>query len=154
VRRRELLIAGAGALLVRPSLAHAGANEGAVLRELLVHERSASVAYKLGGLAPLARQETQHVAALTTELAGVGLGPPPEPRSVTDLEPFAQPVARTGQRSDAIALEERLVAAYSAALPRLPDEKIAMTVATILASHAQHLLILRDHADLNALAAR
>ena len=44
----------------------------------------------------------------------------------------------------AIALEEDLVAIYKQALPSLPDEKIAMTAATILGSHAQHLFILRE----------
>jgi hypothetical protein len=153
MRRRELLLAGA-ALLTRPSVALAAPNEGDVLTELLRHERSASVAYRIGGLHTLAQQETRHVAALTTELAALSLGPPPEPQGIEDLEPVAQPVARSGKRSDALALEESLLEAFAAALPQLPDPEVAMTVATILASHAQHLLILRDHADLDALAAR
>jgi hypothetical protein len=46
----------------------------------------------------------------------------------------------------AIALEESLVALYREAVPALPDAKIAMTAATILGSHSQHLLILRNAA--------
>ncbi len=48
-----------------------------------------------------------------------------------------------GAVAAAVALEEELVALYRNALPALPDAKIAMTAATILASHSQHLLILR-----------
>jgi hypothetical protein len=40
-----------------------------------------------------------------------------------------------------------MVEVYKSALPALPDAKIAMTAATILASHAQHLLILRRAAQ-------
>ena len=40
------------------------------------------------------------------------------------------------------ALEDELVALYKSALAGLPDAKIAMTAATILASHSQHRLML------------
>ena len=39
------------------------------------------------------------------------------------------------------------MALYTSALPSLPDSKIAMTAATILASHSQHALILRRQTD-------
>ena len=39
-----------------------------------------------------------------------------------------------------------MVELYKGALPELPDAKIAMTAATILASHAQQLFILRRSA--------
>jgi hypothetical protein len=42
-----------------------------------------------------------------------------------------------------ITLEQELVDAYRRALAGLPDAKVAMTAATILASHVQHHLILR-----------
>ena len=54
---------------------------------------------------------------------------------------------------NAVIGEESLVAAYQDTVAVLPDPKVAMTAATILASHAQHLLILREDAGANALAA-
>ena len=41
----------------------------------------------------------------------------------------------------AVKLEGELVDAYRRSLVLLPDAKVAMTVATILASHAQHRFI-------------
>ena len=66
------------------------------------------------------------------------------PRTST-RPPSASPVPGPDARRSraAVALEEELVALYPSALPALPDAKIAMTAATILASHSQHLLILR-----------
>ena len=49
--------------------------------------------------------------------------------------------------ANAVLAEEAMVDVYKTALPALPDAKIAMTAATILASHAQHLFILRDAAQ-------
>ena len=46
------------------------------------------------------------------------------------------------------------VAAYQAALPLLPDAKVASTVATILASHAQHGLIVERRTGRDPLALR
>ena len=64
-----------------------------------------------------------------------------------DLDVTAERLARAADAKDAlaaaVALEEELVALYRNALPALPDAKIAMTAATILGSHSQHLLILQ-----------
>jgi hypothetical protein len=48
--------------------------------------------------------------------------------------------------SSAVLVEEAMLDVYKTALPALPDAKIAMTAATILASHAQRLFIFRDAA--------
>jgi hypothetical protein len=98
---------------------------------------------------PLVRaHETHHAAALATELAAIGVGTPAPPEEPGDLDIAAERLARSGpERADVFAaaalLEEDLVAVYQAALPSLADPKIAMTAATILASHAQHLFVLR-----------
>ena len=94
----------------------------------------------------LRRHEWDHAAALATELAAVGLGTPQRPRKLADLDATAERLARARERRAvllaAAALEEELVALYRTALPALPDAKIAMTAATILASHSQHRLML------------
>jgi hypothetical protein len=43
----------------------------------------------------------------------------------------------------AIALEQSLVEDYAAALPDIADPGVLQTVATILASHSQHLARMR-----------
>ena len=49
-------------------------------------------------------------------------------------------------------LEEDLREIYRTGLPALPDAKIAMTAATILASHSQHVLILEREIGQDPLA--
>ncbi len=153
-RRRGLLLAGAAAALWRPATARAAVDEGTLLVGLWRREMAAALAYELAGMTTLHQQEADHASALATELAAVGLSTPLEPKTAEDLDIGAQLLAASGSRTDAIALERSLLEAYRAALPALGDAKIAMTVATILGSHAQHLLILRDQAESNALAAR
>ncbi len=149
MRRRELLLAAAG-LLAAPAVASAAPTEGAVLLDLMVREQRAKLAYttvlkRLGSAAPeelvtIRGHESEHADALTTELAAIGLPRPLPPK----LEGAAATLATTTGDvvGAAVTLEDELVAAYRQALPSLPDPKIAMTVATILASHAQHRFIL------------
>ncbi len=152
MRRRGLLLAAAG-LLAAPAGARAAApTEGAVLLDLIRREQSAKLAYgavlkTLGSQAPLElvtirRHESDHADALATELAAVGLGRPLRP----PLEGTAQQLAEASDRRAVLALavrlEDELVDAYRQSLVLLPDAKNAMTVATILASHAQHRFIL------------
>jgi uncharacterized protein YbbK (DUF523 family) len=94
--------------------------------------------------------EADHAAAIATELAAVGLGTPRPPQWVSEIDVSAEQLARADAetvKARALALEEELVALYRTALPNLRDEKIAMTAATILASHSQHALILRRQTD-------
>ena len=62
-----------------------------------------------------------------------------------DMTAPAQALAEASDRravlEASVKLEDELVDAYRQSLPLLPDAKIAMTVATILASHAQHRFI-------------
>jgi hypothetical protein len=115
----------------------------------------AAVAYdRVAHLEPLfvtqRGHESDHAAAIATELAAVGLGTPRAPQWVSEIDVTAEQLARADAKSAktrALALEEELVALYQSALPNLPDSKIAMTAATILASHSQHALILRRQTD-------
>ena len=154
---RRGFIAGAVALAaVRPASALAASDEGGLLlglwrREAWAAHAYQSVAYTDAGLVRFGTQEVDHAAAIATQLAAVGLTPPVGPTSVAELDIVAQRLATAGtKRADvwaaALALEEALVELYQQAIPALPDAKIAMTAATILASHAQHLFILRSSA--------
>jgi hypothetical protein len=158
LRRREALRAGGVALagaLVAPSVAHGDTDEGGLLLGLWGREMGASLAYDRVAhtnplLVTLRSHEAEHAAALATELAAVGLGTPRAPQWAAELDVTAERLARSdaaGAIAAAILLEEELVALYRGALPELPDAKIAMTAATILASHSQHLLILRRETD-------
>jgi hypothetical protein len=151
MRRRELLL-GAAALLAAPATASAAPTEGAILLHLIRREQQAKLAYAaamdtLGGGGPvelmrIRSHESDHADALATELAAVGLGRPLRP----ELSGAAAELAGAPDRGvldAAIKLEDELVEAYSQALAGLPDAKVAMTAATILASHSQHRLILR-----------
>ncbi|HWK26291.1 MAG TPA: ferritin-like domain-containing protein [Solirubrobacter sp.] len=153
VSRRAALRAGgvalAGAALL-PAAARANTDEGGLLLGLWRREMNASLAYdRVAHLSPLLvtlrSQEADHAAALATELAAVGLGTPRAPQWASELDFSAERLARSEPddvRRNARLLEAELVDLYLSALPGLPDPKIAMTAATILASHSQHLLIL------------
>jgi hypothetical protein len=152
MKRRAFIAAGA-LLAVRPARALAASDEGGILLGLWRREAWAAHAYQTVPLtdALLVRfgtQEVDHARAIATELAAVGLGTPRGPLSVSDLDIAAQLVVRAGTDRKAvfeaaIAMEASLVELYKGALPRLPDSKVAMTAATILASHSQHHFILR-----------
>jgi Ferritin-like domain len=159
VSRRAALRAGGLALVAaafaRPTLASAATDEGGLLLGLWRREMGASLAYdRIAHLEPLfvtlRGHEADHAAAIATELAAVGLGTPRPPQWAGDLDVTAERLARSNADTAlaaAVALEEELVALYRSAVPALPDSKIAMTAATILASHSQHLLILRRQTD-------
>ena len=157
MNRRTALKLGGAALAtatLRPSLARAQVDEGGLLLGLWRRERGAALAYGLvlhadPILALLRSHEDDHARALATALAAVGLPTPPPPEEPPDLDFASQRLAEAGAERDAvlaeaIALEADLVTIYKQALPSLPDENIAMTAATILGSHAQHLFILRE----------
>ena len=152
-RRDALRVGGLAfaAAAVGAAPARAETDEGGLLLGLWRREMGASFAYDrvahVDPLLPTLRtHEFDHAAAIATELAAVGLGTPLPPKRLADLDATAERLARArGRRevlSAAAVLEEELVALYRSALPALPDAKIAMTAATILASHSQHRLML------------
>lgn len=159
MNRRTALQTGGlalAAVMLRPASAPAAIDEGTLLTGLWRREMSAALAYGKvldadPVLAKLRSHEKDHAAALATLLSAVGLSTPPAPKTPADLDFAAERLAVSGlQRSDvlnaAVVVEEALGAAYRSALPSLLDAKVAMTAATILASHAQHLFILREAA--------
>jgi Ferritin-like domain len=148
--RRRAFGAALAASLAAPASARA-VTEGQLLTGLWKREMAARFAYaKVPGelAATLHVHDGRHAAALATELAAVGLGQPRTPQTVGDLDSTAEQLARARGKAvvpAAIALEEDLIEIYQQALPALQDAKVAMTAATILASHAQHLFMLRSH---------
>jgi hypothetical protein len=152
VRRRELLLAGAAAALVPPAIARAaGTNEGTLMTGLRRREMNAMFAYGQvihahPLLAQLRRHAELHAQAIATELAAYGLGTPPPPQAPEELDSAAARVAQATPDTvleAALALEEDLELVYKGALPAIREAKAAMTVATILASHAQHVIVVR-----------
>jgi hypothetical protein len=154
---RRTVVAGAfGAALVSAAPALAAPDEAAVIVGLWRREASAELAYRaqrggLEGAETLQAHCGMHVSVLSTSLGAMGIDFPPHPRSPADLDPAARALAtasRAAAPAAAIALEHRLVAAYRAALPAPQELKLAIALATILASHAQHELTLRaDHGE-------
>ncbi len=166
--RRDALGAALLATLAAPSAAVAGIaspDEADALQDLIAGEHGSAFAYEeaqdavpeLGELATLGAHARDHALALATELAAIGLNTRPAPRRAVQLGPLTARVAAARDRAAvlaaAIALEEALARAYRRALTGLPDAKIAMTAATVLASHAQHLVLLRRLAGRDPLAA-
>jgi hypothetical protein len=152
MRRRELLAAGAVALLARPSAALAAAtlkHDGDVIKPLIAREEAAEFAYRGAvpkGAPDLGRHARDHAAALRTELQALGRGT--APITVRDLDMPARRLAEAGTAAEqldaAIALEGDLVAAYRRAVVALSEPGILKTAATILAGHSQqHALLLR-----------
>jgi ferritin-like protein len=152
MRRRELLLAGAGVLLARPAAALAAATldeNGDIIKPLVAREEGAEFAYRGAiprGAPNLADHAKQHAAALRTELQALGRGTAPV--TMDELDPPARRLAGAatadGRLAAAIALEADLVATYRAAVIRLTEPGILQTAATILAGHAQqHALLAR-----------
>jgi hypothetical protein len=152
VRRRELVLAGAAAILARPAAALAGATldrDGDIIKPLIAREEGAEFAYRgaLSGDAPaLGRNAKDHAAALRTEFQALGRGT--TPITLDQLDAPARRLAQAGTRPEqldaAIALEADLVAAYRRAVLALSEPGIIQTAATILAGHSQqHALLLR-----------
>jgi ferritin-like protein len=144
VRRRELIAAGGLALLARPASASAQRSDIAVLIKLLGREEAAAEVYGAGKgvvVENLYRDELAHAAALRTQLDALGRRPAPQ-----GLDAPAQRLMEAegdARLPAAIALEQSLVDDYAAALPDIADPGVLQTVATILASHAQHLARMR-----------
>ena len=149
--RREVLLAAAGAALARPSLAVAAADEDPeVLLRLVAREDAAALAYREAAPEPLpgiAAQEEDHGRALRTHLDAIGRRAP-APALDTPARRLAT-AAQDERLEAAIALEASLVEDYAEALLELGEPGTLQTVATILASHAQHHVRLRSLAGLD-----
>lgn len=151
MRRRGFLLAAAATLATPATALGKTPTEGDVLLDLMRREQSAKLAYgaatkALGSQAPqelvtIRQHESDHADALSTQLAAVGLGRPLRPALDGTAKQLAEASDRSAVLDLAVKLEDELVDAYRRSLVLLPDAKIAMTVATILASHAQHRFI-------------
>ena len=134
MRRRELVLAGAAALLARPAVAGAAtlAHDGDVIKPLIAREEGAEFAYRGSvpdGAPDLAANARDHAAALRPQLQALGRGT--TPITIRELDA-------------AIALEADLVSASRRAVVQLSEPGILKTAATILAGHSQqHALLLR-----------
>jgi hypothetical protein len=151
VRRRDLILAAAGAVLARPAVAEAAADRDPdLLLKLVAREDAAVLAYERATPEPLpglAAQEADHGAALRTLLDAFGLKAPPP---ALDGPARRLVEAPEGERLEAaIALEASLVADYAAAVLHLEVEGVLQSAASILASHAQHHARLRSRAGLD-----
>jgi hypothetical protein len=148
---RRAALAGAFGAALAPAAAFAGPDEGAIVVALWRREAAAELAYRahrdaLAGADVLQAHCGMHVSSLSTELAALGIDFPAKPSGPAQYDPLARALAAASGDAvltAAIALEHGLVAAYRAALPVPTDLKVAITLATILASHAQHELMLR-----------
>src|SRR3954468_19754129 len=92
-RRRDLLLAGAALVLLRPATAGAATldHDGDVIKPLIAREEGAEFAYRGAvpkGAPDLGRHARDHAAALRTELQALGRGT--APITVRDLDPPAQ----------------------------------------------------------------
>jgi hypothetical protein len=150
--RRGLLIGGVAAV---PLLGAAGEALGAargdrqIVTAAIDLEQHAAVTYDFAAgspkLAPRLRQlarhlrdqEREHADGLAGALRGLGGRRPPSP-----AEPVPRPPARDFA-AFAIELENRLVAAYYEAMPRL-GPGLRQPLASIMACEAQHLVVLRQ----------
>jgi hypothetical protein len=143
VRRRELIAAGGLALLARPAIASAQRSDMAVLIKLVAREEAAAEVYGAGKAVVVAPydDELAHSEALRTQLDA--LGRRPAPRGLDAPAQRLMEAEGDARLPAAIALERSLVDDYAAALPDIADPGVLQTVATILASHAQHLARMR-----------
>ena len=148
-RRGVLAAAVSAPLLLRATAASAQAEDedAALAGASLDAEQRLAVAYDTiagsgrldDAIARVARrfgdQAQEHVDALATALEGLG-APVPEP-----------PAPRTIEGVDSlIELETVALAAHHDAVRRLRDAMLLETVATIMASAGQHLVVLRQAA--------
>jgi hypothetical protein len=148
VRRREVLAGAAAVMLARPGVAVAQRTDEAILVRLVAREEAALEAYE--DVPGFSSDEAEHAAALRTQLDALGRKPAPKGLDA----PARRLVEAQGDEREeaALALERSLVDDYSAALLELEAPGILQTVATILASHAQHLAELRTRANIDPLA--
>lgn len=142
--RRQLLLAQAG-------------GDAALLGAAIAMEQEAAFAYaaladggRLGPLGDVARQfaeqEQEHADALSRALRNRGGSPPSKPSAAGDVPGLARALrgARGQALEFAVELENRALAAYYRAHARLEAPELLSTVASIMGSEAQHLVVLRQ----------
>lgn len=163
--RRQFLIRGAGAtalagvpslLLAAPALASA---EGDALADLVSLEQASALMYTTIGenkaLKPetkklidtLHGQEEEHVTAFSEALDQLNEDAPSTPDNVADVDELSGLDKASTEKElldFAIALEEKLVAAYLAATSELDTEDVIRAGSQVAANHMQHLAVLRD----------
>ena len=153
--RREALagaVAGLGGLALAgaaPAAAR-GADEGRALTELVRAEQDAVFVYRnaqIGGLAPtFGAYDGEHARALASHLEALGLPVPGPTRGPQDLPPEALAVLEAsgeGARGQAaMAYERSLIVGCAERLDAFEHPNTVRTAATVMASHAQHLVSL------------
>jgi rubrerythrin len=159
--RREAIAAAiaAGAALALPEMAVASSEEDdarAALGTVFAIEQTALVAYEAianngvlkDTLKGFVDQERQHCAQIQAELQSMGAKPPIPPRRTDIPGLHAALGSRRAALTFAIALEERAIGAYEAAIGALIDPNFMRTSAGAMGTDAQHLVILRQLAGL------
>jgi hypothetical protein len=118
-------------------------------------EQTAVVAYeaianggKLSGRATtllrgLLADDRQHADQLVTALDAMGVKPPIPPRRA-NIRGLGAVKGDTGAALFAIAIEQRTVGAYLAAVPDLSDANLLRIVAGAMGTDGQHLVVLRQ----------
>jgi hypothetical protein len=148
ITRRALLVAAPVLGLSADALARARDDRSIVTAAIDLEQRAAAAydSAATGGklppaLARLARhlrdQEEEHADGLARALRGLGGRRPARPE-----RPPAPPAGRAFG-GYALALEERLIGAYYHAMPRLRPG-LRQPIGSIMASEAQHLVVLRE----------
>jgi hypothetical protein len=151
-RRDALAAAAAGAAALALGLparaAARGVDEGAALTELVRAEQDAAFVYRTAGLdagTTFARQDAEHAQALASHLEALAMPIPGPTRGPDDLAPEALAVLEaTGdaaRRRAAMAYERSLIAGCLRRLPVLEEPNTVRTVATVMAGHAQQLVL-------------
>jgi hypothetical protein len=143
-------LAGAAGLALVPAAAPArgSAAEGEALTALAQAEQDAVFVYRTAGMADsatIAQQDDEHARALAGHVEAVGLKPPRARRDRAGLPPEALAVLEaTGAAARlraAMAYERSLIAGCAQRLAVLEDPDTVRTVATVMAGHAQHLVL-------------
>jgi len=152
--RREAIAAGlAAAAALAPARVAAAAepDPGPALTALARAEEAAVFIYGRARLAALgarmAGKDGEHAKALATHLGALGLEVPGPTASRDELGPAGRAVLDANgdaeRRQAAIAFEQALIDGCAGRLAALDDPGMVRTVATIMAGHAQHQLLLR-----------
>ncbi len=134
------------------------------LAAALRFEQTAVVAYeaianggRLSGRATtllrgLLADDRQHADQMVTALGALGMQPPIPPRRA-NIPGLAAVMGDDDAALFAIALEQRAVGAYSAAVRDLSDANLLRTVAGAMGTDGQHLVVLRQLAGRPAVPA-
>jgi rubrerythrin len=156
VTRRTALATGGVALLVagcggRPARTLAGdPHDLRILTAALEVERAQAVMYEVGlaytsgRLAALVRtilaQERAHAAALEEAIRELG-GAPAGPQDASDYR-RGLPKSADAWHENAIQAEQRWSAGYAALIPKLTNQRLRSTFASLMTTEAEHAVAL------------